>query len=148
MPFVNEYISPEDAEKYRLKDIDAKLIGGNKSRDWTIDRERGIYLRNVSMGRDVDTKHESLWTLYWKGAELALRLDIVAASGIPGGAASTHWRLMQLNGTRGLPAELKNQQQQILADLKEALRAYKDNGVLSKSDEFDMTFDTDRDLVL
>ena len=51
MPFINEFISEADVDKYGLKAIDEKVIvGGTRARDWTIDRERGIYLRNVAIG--------------------------------------------------------------------------------------------------
>lgn len=148
MPFVNEYISPEDAEKYHLAEIDAKFIGGNKSRDWTIDRERDIYLRNVSMGRDEDTQHEGLWTFYWKGTPLTLRLDLLHATGKRGGAAWSHWRLVRLNGTNGLPSALKGHTQAILDDLRYALLAHKDGGVFSKSTDFTITLDMAEECIL
>ena len=85
MPFVNEYISPEDAAKYHLAEIDANFHGGNISRQWTIDRERDIYLRNLSRGREEETRHESLWTFYWKGTPLTVRLDLLEVAGNPGG---------------------------------------------------------------
>ena len=136
MPFVNEYITPEDAEKYHLAEIDAKFIGGNKSRDWTIDRERDIYLRNVAMGRDEDTKHESLWTFYWKGTPLTVRLDLLGGEGKPGDPGWSHWRLVFLNGSNGLPQALKEHRQSVLDDLKQTLLAYKDGGVFSLNTDY------------
>lgn len=148
MPFVNEYISPEDAEKYCLRDIDAKVIGGNKSRDWTIDRDRNIYLRNVSMGRDEDTKHESLWTFFWKGTPLTLRLDLIGGSGKPGNPGWSHWLLVYLNGTNGLPPPLRDFKQDVLEDLRQALTAHKDGGVFSVNTDYTITLKLDANLIL
>jgi len=51
MAFVNEHIPQEDVEKYGLESIDKNfIVGGTNSRAWTIDRERNIYLRNVTRG--------------------------------------------------------------------------------------------------
>jgi hypothetical protein len=146
--FVNEFITPEDAEKYHLDEIDAKFNGGNISRQWTIDRERGIYLRNLSWGREEETRHEGLWTFYWRGTPLTLRLDLLHATGKRGGAAWSHWRLVRLNGTNGLPSTLKLNQQSILDDLRDALLAYKDGGVFSKSAEFSVDFDRAEECIL
>ena len=73
MAFVNEKIPEADFEKYGLRKIDYELlsIGKTYSRDWTIDRVRDIYLREVAMGRDEES-HLSTWTFYWKGAPLSV----------------------------------------------------------------------------
>lgn len=79
--FVNEYITPEDAEKYHLAEIDAQFRGGSESRDWTIDRERDIYLRNLSWEREEEARYEGYWTFYWKGTPPTVRLDLLDATG-------------------------------------------------------------------
>lgn len=72
MAFVNEYISDADFEKCGLKSIDANfLVGGSKRCDWTIDRERDIYLRQVASGRE-DQSGKFTWTFYWRGWFLTL----------------------------------------------------------------------------
>lgn len=148
MPFVNEYISPEDAAKYHLAEIDAKFNGGNISRQWTIDRERDIYLRNLSRGREEETRHESVWTFYWEGTPLTLRLDLLEVTGKPGGAAWLHWRLVFLNGSNGLPPALKEHRQSILDDLKQSLVAHGDGGVFSLSTECSVTLDFSEGCIL
>ena len=41
MAFINERISPEDAVKYRVEEINSLVTGKNYSCDeWTVDRER------------------------------------------------------------------------------------------------------------
>ena len=141
MPFVNEYISPEDAAKYHLAEIDAKFNGGNISRQWTIDRERDMYLRNLSWGREEESRHEGVWTLYWKGTPLTLRLDLLGGGGKPGNPGWSHWRLIYLNGSNGLPSTLQDHRQMILDHLKEALLAYKDGGVFSVNTDYAVTLD-------
>lgn len=57
MAFVSEFISPDDVARYDILSIDRKfLIGGTNARDWVIDREREIYLRNVAHGGGVSLK--------------------------------------------------------------------------------------------
>ncbi|MCW4454506.1 hypothetical protein OK348_06825 [Flavobacterium sp. MXW15] len=148
MPFVNEYIPPEDEEKYRLAEIDAKFNGGNRTRQWTIDRERDIYFRNLSRGREEETRHQSIWTFYWKGTPLTLRLDLLDAWGKVGEPGGGHWRLVFLNGTNGLPPALKGHRQAILDDLKQALLAYKDGGVFSVKTDYTVTLDLAEECIL
>lgn len=148
MPFVNEYISPEDAATYRLAEVDAKVIGGNKSHDWTVDRDQDIYLRNLANGREQEFRHQGHWTFYWKGAVLTIRLDLLDGKGKPGHPGWSHWRLVSLNGSNGLPLALKRQKQAILDDLKMALVAYKDGGVFSKNTDYTITLELGDECVL
>lgn len=136
MAFVNEFIPAEDVEKYDLKAVDKNfIVGRTRARDWTIDRERNIYLRNVAIGggADPDLRNQTTWTFYWRGDLLNLRLDL-----LDGGAGESaehgwsHWKLVWLNGSHGLPAHLKPKCAEILDDLKEALVAYQGFGVYSR----------------
>jgi hypothetical protein len=80
MPFVNEYIPAEDIEKYHLKEIDKKfIVGGTNARDWTVDRERNIYLRNVANGggNEPEIRNQTTWSFFWHNELLTLRLDLV-----------------------------------------------------------------------
>jgi hypothetical protein len=64
MPFVNERIPAEDFETYQLREIDKHhVVGGVNARTWTVDRERGMYLRLVANGRE-EFSHEMEWTFY------------------------------------------------------------------------------------
>lgn len=65
MTFINEYVPLEDIATYRIKEIDKLyIIGGTGSSQWTIDRERNIYLRQVGHGpRDIEYFHRGIWIL-------------------------------------------------------------------------------------
>lgn len=141
MAFVNEYISAEDEKKYGLEEIDKRFrFNGVHARDWTIDRDRSIYLRIVARGggSDPDLRSQSKWTFCWKGHLLVLELDALDGSGEPG---MPGWSLWRLDGI-SIPDELAPQQSQIISDLKEALTAYRGGGVFSANySSYDVTLD-------
>lgn len=71
MPFVNEEISKEQYEAYNIKAIDAKWRFSIPIMDWTIDKERNIWLRLCYKHIDINSaKHEIsiTWNFYYKGA--------------------------------------------------------------------------------
>jgi hypothetical protein len=153
MAFINEFTPPEDIEKYRFAEIDEHFVmGGTSSRQWTIDRDRDIYLRNVALGAgsEIEVRNQLKWTFYWKGYELSMRLDLLDSSGKRGGPGWAHWRLVSvwLDGGNGLPEPLKPHRREILADLKEGLIAYKDGGVYSSQTDFNVTLDIDSECEL
>ena len=127
MAFVNEYIPAEDVKKYGIKEIDKRFVtGGTKSDQWTIDRERDIYLRCVSRGRE-EFRSESTWTLYWRGSLIYVDLKLTDGGGTRGGHGWSHYKLLRAE----IPTHLEAQRADILKDLKEALTAYKGGGVFS-----------------
>lgn len=151
MSFINEFISDEDADNYQLKQIDEKFISnGTNARDWTIDRDRSIYLRNVAIGSgaEPELRNRTLWTFYWQGDLLNLRLDLLAGTGGRGEPGWSHWLLVWLNGSNGLPAHLRSKKDEVIRDLEEALVAYKDFGVYSKNTEYTITLDISEECVL
>lgn len=139
MSFVNEYIPEADVEKYDLKGIDAKAPAITiKRRDWTIDRERDIYLRQTSQGHiDTDDTHISWWTLYWKGELLWLQREAVGGGGKRGGAVWGHIRIRELQ----IPPHIEHFRQEIYQDLREAFLAYRDGGVGDTSSDFRLQID-------
>ena len=89
MAFVTERISKEDIEKYDLlkpcneiceKYHQSKLSCASlNSRDWCIDRERGIWLfvvRSITIGdpRDMNYSGEDVWILHYKGKDIEIDL--------------------------------------------------------------------------
>lgn len=152
MTFVNEFISAEDVEKYNLKAIDERfVVGGTNARDWTVDRGRNVYLRNVAMGAgaEPELRNQTIWTLHWQGDLLTLRLDLLAGTGGPGEQGWSHWKLVWLNGSNGFPQHLKQHKAQIIDDLKAALTAYEGAGIYSADySGYSITLEVGEDCVL
>jgi len=144
MTFINEYIPEEDFEKYKLKEIDSHFHPSSKSRQWTVDRGRDIYLRRLSRGRE-EYAHESWWSFYWHGELLSLQLDVLRAGGEPDKPAWTDWSLRRIAvfNDHKLPEHLKEKLPEIVSDLKAALTAYKDGGVFSQSTSYSAKLDVD-----
>jgi hypothetical protein len=151
MPFVNEYIPAEDIEKYKLKEIDKKfIVGGTNARDWTVDRERSMYLRNVAIGggAEPEIRNQTKWSFFWHEELITLRLDLIKGGGGRGEPGWSHWKLVWLNGSNGLPEHLKAHKVQMLEDLKEALTAYKDFGAYSSNTDYHIIFEIDGECVI
>lgn len=156
MTFTNEFTPPADVEKYGLKEIDKRFefLGTVSARDWTIDRERDMYLRHVAGpgagGRDMEIRNQQTFTFFWKGHQLTLRLDALDGRWVDGEPGWSHWRLVTINGSDGLPESLKACRQEILADLKEALVAYRGAGAYSSASypSYSVTLDIASDCVL
>lgn len=140
MAFVNEPIPEEDIKKYEIAKWDEKYLKGHYQPSWTVDRERDMYLRYICTG------HEELcnrWTFsfYWKKYVLSVQLDS-SGGGEWRGTQCRHYDLVRLMISLfdPLPESLEAHRPEILADLKEALIAFKDLGVLSSSTSHTATF--------
>ncbi|WAT15511.1 hypothetical protein [Xanthomonas fragariae] len=146
MPFFNEFITPLEAEENKLEAIDRMfVVGGTNARDWTIDRERQIHLRNVANGggAEIEVRNQTKFSFFWRGELLTLRLDLVHGGGARGEPGWSHWKLMWINGGKGLPGHIKAYKDQFIAELKEALLEYKDFGVHSKNTDYHIVFEVD-----
>ena len=132
MAFVNEEIPEADVEKYGLEKIDNELlsIGKTYSRDWTIDRARDIYLREVAIGRD-ELSRISTWTFYWKGALIWFKREALGVEKKPDGLRHARSRL-----TLTLPEDLTSRRQEIYQDLRDAFRTYGGGGIFSNSTDY------------
>jgi hypothetical protein len=135
MAFVNEFISLEDVEKYGIKAIDRRFLKVTFEPDWTIDRERNVYLRFVGSGREEFADHKDC-TLYWRGSLLLAQLE-QKISISPDGEKSRHYTLLQLD----LPEEYESLQAEIILALKEALIVYQGGGVYSSQKQCATSFD-------
>ena len=136
MGFVNEYIPEDDIEKYGIAELDNRfVVGGTTARDWTIDRERNMYLRQVARGRE-DTSHLSTWTFLWHDQLIVVYIELLATRGGRGEPCWSHQRIRKLE----MPAQVDRAE--MLTDLREALLAYKDGGVYSASTAYSLTLDT------
>ncbi|MFA0923718.1 hypothetical protein [Xanthomonas fragariae] len=145
MAFINEFITSEDIEKYELESIDKKFIfGGSSSRDWVIDREREMYLRNVAHGgaAEPEVRNQTKWSFYWRGELVILRLDLMESGGESKGAGWSHWKLVWINEGKGLPPHLKINCASFIEDLKSALTAHNGfGGAYSKYTDYSAEID-------
>lgn len=132
MPFVNEYIPQDDLIKYEIEAINLKyVVGGTRARDWTIDRERNIYIRNVANGRE-DFFHESTWTLFYKDQLIEFGLSNISHQVNAEGVKIGHKKLRYVS----LPEPLQAQKDAVIAVITEALTAYKDGGVFATAADY------------
>lgn len=135
MAFVNEYIPEADVEKYGLAEIDNSNFGGTrtKSRDWTIDRERNIYLRRVG-GQDRENLADNTdsWNFFWKGDLLWFRRKGFPSEKKPDGLRHAFSYIRDLT----IPTHLESQRQEIYQDLRDAFRTYGGGGVFSTSTDY------------
>jgi len=132
MAFVNELVPDEDMHKYRVDEVNAdkRFHGaGTISRDWTIDRERDIYLRLIGSSRSM---YRMTWSFYWKGELLVVDLDQMGGGGKPGEPGWTHWKIRQFD----IPPHLQPRKAEILGDLESALVAYKDGGTFALNTDY------------
>jgi hypothetical protein len=130
--FVNEYISDADGQAYGIEAINQNFVtGGTDSRQWTIDRERDIYLRVVERGQE-EVAHQSTWTLSWHGELIVVDLSLVDTSSSDMESGSVRYQLRRLR----LPPYLDAQRDEVLSDLREALFAYRYDGVYAVASSF------------
>lgn len=132
MPFINETICADDHDRYGLDTIDAwPRVGAVFCDHWTIDRARGVYLRQLTVGRE-DWAALSGWTLLWRGHLLYVGLERIASRGAWEGPRFTHWRLHALHefGSDALPPVLQGYRDAIVADLYDALVVHGEDGLV------------------
>ena len=144
MAFINEKISAEDAEKYGIDEINKHFFfGPGDVHLWTIDREKNVYLRRMKNNREEPTEHEV--SFFWKGALFHIDFKVTGSGEktAEGWKGWTHWSWNGMRRPKNPNDQviLDEHRQEILADLKEALTAYKDIGVFSKMVEHSATFD-------
>jgi hypothetical protein len=145
MAFVNEYISPEDRERYQLADFEKRLLMINPGPDWAIDRERDIFLRVINPAArksepgDPDAIYEKDFQFHWKGYEYFVstsRKDAEELQDIPGnefqsanqridGARVLRFQVLHI-GEMGkpspeAPSALITQRQELLTDFEYVL---------------------------
>lgn len=125
MAFVVEKVAEQEIDKYGMREINQKYRAGDSGYHWVIDRERNIFLRRVTTG-DRERPYLSYFTFSWKGTLIPIILE-KHGEGVRGGKGSTTWSWA--NGR--IPEQLMAQKDEILADLREALIAFKDAGIYS-----------------
>ena len=138
MAFINERIPEADVEKYGLEKIDNELlsIGKTYSRDWTIDRARDIYLREVAIGRD-ELSRISTWTFYWKGELIWFKREVIDFKGARNAPCWSHQKAYDFR----IPESVQSHREEIFRDLHDAFLAYRDGGIFATSTEFSTQLD-------
>ena len=145
MAFVNEYISPEDRERYQLQAFEKQFFTINPGDDWAIDRERDIFLRVIrpearkSEPGDPNARYEKDFQFHWKGYDYFVstsRKDAQEFQSIPSdifqsdnpheeGSRVLRFYLLHIGeiGKPSLdaPSALITQRQRVLSDLEYAL---------------------------
>jgi hypothetical protein len=122
MTFITEKISAQDIEKYGLWAIQDREYGGRGViSEWTIDRERDIYIRRIWDTREppIDTTY----SFYWKGAVLRVEVRHHSYIGEHGGPVHATVELRSLAPGAPpiwLPPKLESQREQITNDFKAA----------------------------
>lgn len=137
MGFINELTSKDDRERYGLDDIDGSfIVDGVKSRYWTIDRDRDVYLRQVRQGRE-DRSHISEWTFYWSGYLVLFEIEALEAKNLEDEHRWAHMKVTRLN----LPNEIKKNRTELIKDIHLALESYKGSGVFAKCKTYELKLD-------
>lgn len=139
MAFVNEYISPEDRERYQLAEFEKQFFTINPQDDWAIDREQNIFLRVIrpatrgSEPGDPDARFEKDFHFHWKGYDYlvstsrkdqkeldAIPCDVFSSDNPnPEGARVLRFYLLHVGEmgkpTPDSPSALRTQRQQLLS---------------------------------
>jgi len=122
MGFVNEYISEENIKKYHIADIDRQFFNSSFKPQWTIDKDKQVYLRLVGSGREEFATHKT-FSFYWQDALHVLRLEQRVLHS-QDGSSSLHYEILNNpQEAAGHPT--------MLSLLKEALEVYQGGGVHS-----------------
>lgn len=135
MVFANEYISKADVAKYGIEEFDLRHRIAHYKPNWTIDRERDVYLRYMHSGREQNANRVE-FCIYFKGVLILVKVD-VEGGGKRGGEQWSHYKMRQID----IPDEVKPQQEEIISALKDALIAYKGGGVYASATNHTVTFD-------
>ncbi|MNK75620.1 hypothetical protein D3C87_951630 [compost metagenome] len=126
MSFLNEYIPEEDIRKYGIDEINHRFLKSDFKPDWTIDRERNIYLRQVSSGKE-EFATQKIYSFFWKTSLVIVHLD-EHGGGSVGGEGWSDYKMRAID----IPEELAGSKEEIIADLKSALVAFNGGGVYSR----------------
>ncbi|PKO26661.1 MAG: hypothetical protein CVU36_23510 [Betaproteobacteria bacterium HGW-Betaproteobacteria-9] len=142
MSFVNEKISLEDRIKFNIDGINDTYHRRNL--DWTIDRDRSIYLREVAADREERQGYVT-WNFCWNGELIEMVMytsDISEDPATPG----VTWNIERY----GILDQSKRKdflahEDEFFVILKEALMVYQLGGVFMKKpfDKFEVTIKVD-----
>lgn len=150
MTYINEFISQEDRQKYKIDDLEKYykgLLGPVSTRGgWTIDREKNSYLIKIKTGHGFDNElGVKYFVFYWQELDILAKFQ-TKGGGVPDGLKWRRYELKQIDmDDIETPQEdqdrFKRDYDLMINDLKIALIAYRDFGILSDSTQCDISFD-------
>ena len=140
MAFVTEFIPEDDLIKYCIAEINDKVRKANFESEWTIDREKDVYLRWMRTERGDVGKNDLMFS--WKGTVFWVAL-CRSGNTERGEKGWTRWTIWSYGGNSNLhvPEELKPHYDEVVKDFKDALTAYKDKGAFSQFSDHTASFD-------
>lgn len=119
MAFVNELISEEDKQKIDWTQFKAwPFSQPYRPWKWTIDRMQDVFLVALE-GRGPEGERPETYALYWHGDVIRLEAER-NGKGMFANGVDMFWRLFNIN----IPQHLKQQRQEILTALREAIDAH------------------------
>ena len=147
MGFTCEYISKDDIEKYEIKRLNKRVFaqGSNPARDWVVNREEDIWLREFCYvydhtAPDGDFTGVSFWDFYWKGSLVVAKVQTISVIASVGEHGRARKKLMAID----IPNKVLGKKLDILKDFERALSAHKDGGIHSKCPTYDLTLEVDK----
>ena len=141
MAIINEYVSQEDIKKYNLEKLVKKYdfytySPSLDSIDWTVDKERGIWLISCGLEHNPDIDHgttrENIFTLHYKGVDIEVRvwLEEDSQTNIYISPFIVIWRFLSVD-----PSSFDGvDEKEIKEVLKEFLTVYGDSGIRAQKE--------------
>ncbi len=143
MAFVNEMIPEDDIIRFKIKEVDKTLrIGRTSSRQWVADRERGVFVRMVSMQcmhpEMTDERDISTWSINFDGHVVFFDLENKGRGKESDGYMWNSWRLLGIeDGGR-----LSSDKETFIDYVQEALTVFQFN-YEELSDKFYLKFEVE-----
>jgi hypothetical protein len=126
MAFTNEYVSDQDIKKYDLARVWMTLVNDTPLQYiWTVDREQNAFLIGYARGREEFANHHD-FAFWWDGEIHKASLISNYAHGELENVTTT-WQLIGIDCATGS----KHTRDQVVALLKESLRAYQVSGAIT-----------------
>lgn len=133
MTFVNEYIPEADKKKHQITDQSNFYRAG--AGQWTVDRERDMFLVYRAAYGPEGPQDEKFWAFYWRGHLLDVHVQNMDLHQDVDGNVHSRKRIIQING---MTTELDGVKSQILKDLKDALSVYGVAGLLIPTKSYEL----------
>lgn len=137
MAFENARITSEEYVLHDLASVDKKWPMHNCSSQWTIDRDRNVHMRQISRTVPPDMGFVSpFWMMFWKSAYVQFECDVVQHA-----TADNDWCAHKILSRLEIPAQLKCNTGEIVADIEAALTTYGTGGLHCIAKGFSLKFD-------